>query len=53
MSSEPSAWCAADNIGSQRALEKAGMARVSVVKDALELEGSTFDRFDYEYRTGE
>ena len=46
------AWCAADNIGSQRAMEKAGMAKVSTQKDALQIGDSTFDRLDYEYRAG-
>ena len=43
------AWCAADNIGSRRALEKAGMVRARVEEDALEVAGSTFDRLWYEF----
>ena len=43
------AWCAADNIGSQRALEKAGMARVASEAGALEVGEATFDKLNYEY----
>lgn len=44
------AWCAADNVGSRRALEKAGMMRASMEKGALEVGGSTFDRLDFVYQ---
>lgn len=43
------AWCASDNIGSQRALNKAGMAKVKVEKDALAIADSTYDKIWYEY----
>jgi len=46
------AWCASDNVGSRRALEKAGMIETSVEKDALEIDGATFDKVSYEYRAG-
>ena len=44
-----SAWCASDNIGSRRAMEKAGMAKIKVEKGALVLGGTTSDRLWYEY----
>jgi ribosomal-protein-alanine N-acetyltransferase len=44
------AWCASENVGSRRALEKAGMVQVSVEKNALRVGGSTFDRLIFEYR---
>lgn len=43
------AWCASDNIGSMRALEKSGMKRVSMDKDALKIYGHSYDRLNYEY----
>ena len=42
------AWCASDNIGSQRAMEKAGMVRVRAEKDALSIGKATFDRIWFE-----
>ena len=44
------AWCALDNIGSVKAMEKAGMRQVSTEKNALEVEGMTYDKLIYEYR---
>ena len=44
-----SAWCASDNIGSCRAMEKAGMVKVNAEKDALAIGDATFDRLWYEY----
>ena len=41
------AWCAADNIGSVRAMEKAGMALVSREEGALEIGGKTYDKLNY------
>ena len=43
------AWCASDNTGSKRALEKAGMKQVSSEKDALEIDGKKYDRLVYRY----
>lgn len=43
------AWCASDNIGSQRALEKARMEKVQVEKDALTIGNSTFDKLWFEF----
>ena len=47
------AWCAADNVGSRRALEKAGMVLTQVEKDALVIGDATFDKLDFEYRANE
>ena len=44
-----SAWCASDNIGSQRAMEKAGMKTVRSDKGALEINGKTYDKQFFEY----
>lgn len=44
------AWCASDNIGSRRAMEKAGMVKVRVEKGALAVGDATFDRLWYEHR---
>ena len=44
------AWCAADNIGSQRVLERAGMKLVCTEKDGLAVEGRVYDKLTYEYR---
>lgn len=44
------AWCAAENAASWHALEKAGMRRVRVEEDALEVDGNVYDKFWYEYR---
>ena len=43
------AWCASDNIGSVKAIEKAGMNHVSTEKNALEVGGITYDKLIYEY----
>ena len=42
------AWCAADNIGSARIMEKAGMRCVRVEEEALEIEGKLYDKRIYE-----
>lgn len=44
------AWCAEDNIGSKRAMEKCGMSFAGAKEGALEIGGETFTRLDYEYR---
>ena len=43
------AWCAAENIGSKRVLEKAGMQLVRTEKDSLSVGGKTYDRLIFEY----
>ena len=44
------AWCASDNVGSQRAMEKTGMVQVSAEEGALRIGDATFDKLFYEYR---
>lgn len=44
------AWCAAENIGSSRVLEKSGMQLVNIEKDGLEVEGKVYDKLIYEYK---
>ena len=44
-----SAWCAAENIGSRRVLEKAGMKLVSKEKDGLVVGDKVYDRLVFEY----
>ena len=44
------AWCAAENIGSSRVLEKSGMQLVSIEKDGLKVEGKVYDKLIYEYK---
>lgn len=46
-----SAWCAADNIGSARAMEKAGMKWVRTEEGGLEVGDRVYDKVIYEYRT--
>lgn len=41
------AWCAADNIGSMRAMEKAGMCQESREEGALEIGGKRYDKLNY------
>ena len=43
------AWCAAENAGSRRVLEKAGMQLVRTEKDGLLVGEKTFDKLIYEY----
>ncbi len=44
-----SAWCASDNIGSRKAMEKSGMKLVRSDKGALEISGQTYDKLIFEY----
>ena len=44
------AWCAAENFGSRRAMEKSGMQLVRVEKDALKVGEKTHNKLFYEYR---
>ena len=46
------AWCAADNIGSSTIMERAGMKQISAEKDALEIDGKTYDKINYELICG-
>lgn len=47
------AWCASDNIGSRKAMEKAGMKQTGTEEGALEIDGKTYDKLNYEYKTGQ
>lgn len=43
------AWCASENTGSRRVLEKAGMHLVRTEKDGLTVGDSVYDKMTYEY----
>lgn len=43
------AWCASDNTGSRKAMEKAGMKMVRTDKGALEIRGQAYDKLIFEY----
>ena len=43
------AWCAAENAGSRRVLEKAGMQLVRAEKESLAVGDRVYDRIIYEY----
>ncbi len=43
------AWCASENAGSRRVLEKAGMQFVRAEKESLTVGGKVYDRMIYEY----
>ena len=45
------AWCAAENNGSKRVLEKAEMKLVCTEKDGLAVEDRIYDKLIYEYRS--
>ena len=45
------AWCASDNKGSKRVLEKAGMKLVRTEKNSLVVEDRVYDKVIYEYRS--
>ena len=47
------AWSAAGNIGSRRAMEKSGMVENRVEKNALVVGDSTYDKVWYEFRRGD
>ena len=47
--SRVTAWCASDNTGSKRVLEKAGMSLVRIEKDGLAVGDKTYDKLFYEY----
>ena len=44
------AWCAAENTGSRKAMENAGMKHVSTEKNGLAVEGKAYDKMIFEYR---
>ena len=43
-------WCASDNVGSRRVMEKCGMTLSNTEKGALVVGDETFDRLDFVYR---
>jgi RimJ/RimL family protein N-acetyltransferase len=44
------AWCAAENLGSKRVLEKSGMILVNTEKDGITIGDRVYDKLIYEYR---
>ena len=44
-----SAWCASDNIGSKKAMEKSGMQMILQDNGALEINGQKYDKLIFEY----
>ena len=44
------AWCAAENTGSRRVLEKAGLQLVHTEKDGVDTGGKTYDKMIYLYK---
>ena len=44
------AWCAAENIGSRKVLEKAGMQFLGTEKHAITVSDRVYDKLMYEYR---
>ena len=44
------AWCASDNIGSRRVLEKSGYILKSTDENALNIDGRIYDRLNFEYK---
>ena len=44
------AWCASENIGSSKAMEKAGMKLVCTEKNGLTVGDKVYDKLIYEYR---
>ena len=45
------AWCASDNIGSRRVLEKSGYILKSTDENALNIDGRIYDRLNFEFDT--
>ena len=43
------AWCADENVQSQRVLEKAGMKHIRTGKNGLTVGGKVYDKMIYEY----
>lgn len=43
------AWCASKNIGSVKAMKKAGMKQVGAEKDSLEIDGKLYDKLVFCY----
>ena len=43
------AWCAAENTGSMKAMTKAGMELTAVEKDGLDVDGKLYDKLFFQY----
>ena len=43
------AWCASNNTGSRRVLEKSGMQLIRTEKDGLKVGEKTYDKLVFEY----
>ncbi len=41
------AWCASDNTGSMKAMQKAGMVQTAAEPDAIEVNGRKYDKLTY------
>ena len=48
--SRVTAWCAADNVGSRKVLEKSGMHFLGIERGGLVVEDRIYDKMIYEYR---
>ena len=48
--SRVTAWCAAENAGSRKAMEKAGMRLAETMEGGLTVGGKTYDRLIFEYK---
>ena len=48
--SRVTAWCAAENTGSRKVLEKSGMQLVHTEKNGIAAGGKTYDKLIYEYK---
>lgn len=44
-----SAWCASDNYGSSKAMEKAEMIQTDAERDAVEVNGQYYDKLNFKY----
>jgi len=44
------AWCASDNVGSMKALQKAGMKQTGIEKGSLEISGKSYDKLLFSYQ---
>jgi ribosomal-protein-alanine N-acetyltransferase len=47
------AWCASDNLGSRKAMEKAGMKLVRTEAGGLEVDDEVYDKLFFEYSGAE
>ena len=47
------AWCAAENAGSRRVMEKSGMVLKHIEPEGLAIGGMLYDRLDYVYAKGD